>query len=317
MKLFFTLVTLVFTVATNAAGYIDSVPPVKPSPENIVDKQKAEAKPVTIRIRCGRTNYAEPLLIINGVVCEFKQLQVLNPNDIASIDILKEAAATALFGCRAATGVIIITTKTALNRKFIIKDFLTGEKIPAATICFTSGKDTIKALADDNGILVTNKLKPAMEYNMTVSSAGYKTISATVAYKEHEIRLQRDVKECGNVIVSCTECVRTIRCGATATVTREKGISSINESLRGAVYPNPVLRNNAFNIDFKNERDASVQLAIVSLSGSIVFQQSQKISKGLNHLSVAANAKWAAGIYNIQLRNESGTSIREEKLVVQ
>jgi TonB-dependent SusC/RagA subfamily outer membrane receptor len=42
-------------------------------------------------------------------------LAQLNPNDIESIDILKDAAATAIYGSRAANGVIIITTKKGKN----------------------------------------------------------------------------------------------------------------------------------------------------------------------------------------------------------
>ena len=38
-------------------------------------------------------------------------LNALNPNDIASIDILKDASATAIYGNRASNGVVIITTK--------------------------------------------------------------------------------------------------------------------------------------------------------------------------------------------------------------
>ncbi len=41
----------------------------------------------------------------------------ISPNDIESITILKDAAATAIYGARAANGVIIVTTKKRKNRK--------------------------------------------------------------------------------------------------------------------------------------------------------------------------------------------------------
>ena len=44
-------------------------------------------------------------------------LGFLNPNDIEKIEILKDAAATALYGARGANGVVLITTKTATNQK--------------------------------------------------------------------------------------------------------------------------------------------------------------------------------------------------------
>lgn len=41
----------------------------------------------------------------------------LNPNDIESIDVLKDASATAIYGSRGANGVVIITTKKAKPEK--------------------------------------------------------------------------------------------------------------------------------------------------------------------------------------------------------
>ena len=41
----------------------------------------------------------------------------LSPNDIESITILKDAAATAIYGARAANGVIVVTTKRGRTRK--------------------------------------------------------------------------------------------------------------------------------------------------------------------------------------------------------
>lgn len=52
-----------------------------------------------------------PLYVIDGFATESGNLSSLNPNDIASMDILKDASATAIYGARGANGVIIITTK--------------------------------------------------------------------------------------------------------------------------------------------------------------------------------------------------------------
>lgn len=63
---------------------------------------------VTIR-GIGTTGDASPLYIIDGLVGG--DLNAINPNDIESIDILKDAASTAIYGARAANGVIIVTTR--------------------------------------------------------------------------------------------------------------------------------------------------------------------------------------------------------------
>lgn len=66
-----------------------------------------------IRIRGGASLNAsnDPLIVIDGVPLSSVNLQGINPDDIASFSILKDAAATAIYGSRASNGVILITTK--------------------------------------------------------------------------------------------------------------------------------------------------------------------------------------------------------------
>ena len=59
----------------------------------------------------------EPLFIIDGMEGSYDEL---NPNDIASIEVLKDASSTAVYGAAGANGVIIITTKTPEKNKFSI-----------------------------------------------------------------------------------------------------------------------------------------------------------------------------------------------------
>ena len=54
---------------------------------------------------------AGPLVVIDGVPSELADLQTIAPNDIASIDILKDGSAASIYGSRATAGVLIITTK--------------------------------------------------------------------------------------------------------------------------------------------------------------------------------------------------------------
>ena len=64
----------------------------------------------TIRVRgVGGVNGSDPLIIVDGV--QGVDVNSVNPNDIDSFQVLKDAAATAIYGARAANGVIIITTK--------------------------------------------------------------------------------------------------------------------------------------------------------------------------------------------------------------
>lgn len=66
----------------------------------------------TIRVRgTGTTGDARPLYVVDGMVIEGDNIDFLNPGDIESIDVLKDAASAAIYGARAANGVILITTK--------------------------------------------------------------------------------------------------------------------------------------------------------------------------------------------------------------
>ena len=68
------------------------------------------ADDATIRIRgIGTLNNNNPLVLVDGV--EYN-LRDINPNDIESISVLKDAASASIYGNRAANGVILITTKT-------------------------------------------------------------------------------------------------------------------------------------------------------------------------------------------------------------
>ncbi len=57
------------------------------------------------------SNGNAPLYVVDGYPLETGGINNINPNDIASIDILKDASATAIYGIRAANGVVIVTTK--------------------------------------------------------------------------------------------------------------------------------------------------------------------------------------------------------------
>ena len=67
-------------------------------------------KGAVVRIRgVGTLNNASPLYVVDGMLLD--EIGFLSPNDIASIDVLKDASATAIYGSRGANGVIIVTTK--------------------------------------------------------------------------------------------------------------------------------------------------------------------------------------------------------------
>ena len=106
---------------TNALGALySSVPGV-----NIVQSSGLPGAEYSITVRgLGTTGSASPLVVIDGVAGG--HLEDLSPADIESIDILKDAASAAIYGARAANGVVLVTTRQGK----------TGEK--RATVTFDS-----------------------------------------------------------------------------------------------------------------------------------------------------------------------------------
>lgn len=77
---------------------------------NVVRNGGSPGNTGAIRIRgTGTINNADPLIVIDGVPAG--DLNSVNPNDIASVEVLKDASASAIYGTRAANGVVIVTTK--------------------------------------------------------------------------------------------------------------------------------------------------------------------------------------------------------------
>lgn len=72
--------------------------------------------PVSVRIRgIGTVNNNNPLYVVDGVPAQ--NIDYINPSDIESLQVLKDASAAAIYGSRAANGVILITTKSGTEGK--------------------------------------------------------------------------------------------------------------------------------------------------------------------------------------------------------
>ncbi len=110
----------------------------------------------TIRIRGGSSINAsnDPLIVIDGLPVSndgisgmSDPLSSINPEDIESFTVLKDASATAIYGSRASNGVIVITTK---------KGAKTGTTLPKVAVDFTTSVNTIakyNKLLDKDGIV--------------------------------------------------------------------------------------------------------------------------------------------------------------------
>ena len=151
-----------------------------------------------IRIRGGASLNAsnDPLIVIDGVPVDGSGiagssnfLNTINPNDIESISVLKDASATALYGSRASNGVLIVTTKkgakgkarfnfnTQLSTGIVGKTVkvLTGDEVRAIinADASKSGNNTYKnLLGTDNTDWQAEIYRPAFGWDNNISASG-------------------------------------------------------------------------------------------------------------------------------------------------
>ncbi|WP_342645475.1 TonB-dependent receptor [Mucilaginibacter sp. CSA2-8R] len=146
------------------------------------------------------TGNNDPLLVIDGIVSQSTaDLSLLNPNDIASVTVLKDAGAAAIYGSRGANGVLLVTTKSGkLNQKPTVtyngnygwqKPNVLVKKVDAADNAYYKNESLVNAglppaftpaqiqqlAAQGNGTWDVNHLlydAPQLSQNVSVSGGG-------------------------------------------------------------------------------------------------------------------------------------------------
>jgi TonB-linked SusC/RagA family outer membrane protein len=130
-----------------------------------------------IRIRGNRSINAsnEPLYVIDGVPLSASEVGAINPNDIASVEVLKDASATAIYGSRGANGVILINYKEGKKGKTNISYDVsyTATKIHSTTDWMNSGQLlNWQRQAHINGGTFTGKYGTAPDPDFDVQNFG-------------------------------------------------------------------------------------------------------------------------------------------------
>ncbi len=96
----------------------------------------------------GTMNDASPLVIIDGVP---GALNDVNPNDVANVSILKDASSSAIYGSRAANGVILVTTKKGNSENFTVNySGYVGSQAAAKNVEFISDMATHMELVNES-----------------------------------------------------------------------------------------------------------------------------------------------------------------------
>ncbi|UII21218.1 SusC/RagA family TonB-linked outer membrane protein [Fulvivirga ligni] len=117
---------------------------------SITSNSGAPGNTSTIRVRGGASISAsnDPLIVIDGVPMDNEGrggspnlLSILNPNDIQSVTVLKDASSTAIYGSRASNGVLLITTKSGKSGFKINYNVTTSLYTPSKKVDVYSGDE--------------------------------------------------------------------------------------------------------------------------------------------------------------------------------
>ncbi len=121
---------------------------------DIVRSDGAPGSPMQIRIRGNRSIRAgnDPLFVIDGIPTN-TSINDFNPNDIESMEVLKDASAVAIYGSRGANGVILITTKKGKEGKAVISyDGYYGVKKAIENIDLMNGQEIARYVRIAHGL---------------------------------------------------------------------------------------------------------------------------------------------------------------------
>lgn len=226
---------------------------------------------ITIRGNNSLTQDNSPLYVIDGFPVEDAEAgSTINPSDIESIDILKDASATAIYGARGANGVVIITTKQGkIGKTQISYDGSFGISQVTKTLDMMDAYDFVKLQAeiDPTGIESTyfmnyNGKKYSLEDYRNVPQNNYQDeIFRTAWQQSHNVRVNGGSE--------------TVRYNASVSYYDQEGILLNSDYERLQARMNTLIKRGKLTVNFNTNYSRSIK------SGS---SPSETSYSGMNNL---------------------------------
>jgi len=144
----------------------------------------------------------DPLYVIDGIITSGSQFRNLNPNDIDTFSILKDAQATAIYGNRAANGVVVITTKGGkFNAKLRISyDGLTSfASVPKTNYDMSNGQQLLQIQKNANGGEGATRSQSYID-NFTTNTDWRKLFSRVAMTQQHTVSISAGGENISNFI---------------------------------------------------------------------------------------------------------------------
>lgn len=272
------------------------LPSIAPEVTKQVQRGGTGGTTTHIRIRCGTgTVGQEPLIIVDGIPYERMQLKALNPSDIVEITVIKGFQAAAIYGCRASNGVLLIITKKAYQRKFVIRNAHTQLAVANATIEATATKTNrlISFTANEWGRVETDSLK-SLDYMLTISAEGYKTQKVSLKAAQQnggEIRLE-------------------------PAHTGQKQMDA-NMSSLFRIYPTRISTAGAITISFNQVKPGQYHLRMFNATGQLYSCIQKQIGTQYQTVQMHIAGNTMPGMYIVQIVNEQMQLMHSSKVLVQ
>ncbi|WP_462319525.1 SusC/RagA family TonB-linked outer membrane protein, partial [Marinilabilia sp.] len=263
-------------VESQQTGRIENVLQGRTSGVTIASSSGAPGASATIRIR-GATSLNSgannPLYIVDGVVVNSGSIDHINPDDIKSIEVLKDAASAAIYGARSSAGVILVTTKSGANRDGLRVSYngYVGLQSPAKRIDLLDASEyatmvnemyvnsSRRPLFDDPSSFgegtdwqkeIFNNEALTQKHAVSISGGNDKSnFYTSVGYYDQEGVIATDISQYKryNVRINTTHKIREwIKIGQTAGYTRVKNLGGVPENtqfggpLSAAIMMDPI-----------------------------------------------------------------------------
>jgi TonB-linked SusC/RagA family outer membrane protein len=140
----------------------------------------------TVRIRGVGSigDYAKPLYVVDGVFVD--NIDFLSSNDIESLTVLKDASSSAIYGVRAANGVILVTTKKGISEVPVIKyDGYVGLQVPVNIMPLATKDQYIQLYNEANANI--SGFTPKVPGNYPASTDWYKELVRNAITHSHNL----------------------------------------------------------------------------------------------------------------------------------
>jgi TonB-linked SusC/RagA family outer membrane protein len=174
-------------IQNSSSARVESVLQGKTSGVTVVSSSGAPGSGSKVRIRgAGSNGNSDPLYIVDGM--KVSSIDNISPNDIANIEVLKDAASSAIYGTQGANGVIIITTKLGKPGEAVVsystqlgtQSVRTGMKLMNASQFVTYFQEAGRTHVVDNGINTnwideTFQNAATQRHDLSISGANEKT----------------------------------------------------------------------------------------------------------------------------------------------